>query len=90
MACSRILVSGKVQGVFFRQMTRVVAERHGVRGWVRNLDDGRVEAVLEGDGGAVGEVISWARAGPAGSRVSGIEVSRCGGPCGFAGFEVRY
>lgn len=87
---ARITVTGKVQGVFFRQMTRVEAGRAGVTGWVRNLDDGRVEAVLEGDHDAVESVIEWARTGPANSRVTGLDVSEEEYEGGFSGFEVRY
>ena len=86
----RILVSGKVQGVFFRQATKVSAKGNGVTGWVRNLDDGRVEAVLEGEAGAVGRVVAWARDGPAGSRVTGMEVRDEGYAGEFSGFDVLY
>ena len=60
-----LLVSGKVQGVFFRQALKVVAKKNNVFGWVRNLTDKRVEATLEGDIRSVNLVIEWARIGPA-------------------------
>jgi len=60
----RVLVSGQVQGVFFRDTCRRVAEQHGVAGWVRNLPDGRVEAVFEGPDEGVRRLIDWAREGP--------------------------
>lgn len=83
-------VSGKVQGVFFRQALRAEAERSGAAGWVRNLDDGRVEAVVEGPAAAVGAVARWCRHGPAGARVSGLDIAD-GEPTGeFVSFEVRY
>ena len=90
MRRARILVSGKVQGVFFRQMLRVVATRNSVTGWARNLGDGRVEAVLEGGDGDVEAVVRWSREGPANSRVSGVEVAEEDHAGEFRGFEVRY
>lgn len=72
---AHLFVRGKVQGVFFRQSMREVALRHGVKGWVRNLPDGRVEAVLEGEREAVEAVIEWARRGPPRARVEGVDVS---------------
>jgi acylphosphatase len=70
----RVLVSGLVQGVFFRDSCRRVACRHGVRGWVRNLPDGRVEAVFEGDADGVERLLTWAHTGPTKARVDGVEV----------------
>jgi acylphosphatase len=66
---ARVVVSGRVQGVFFRASTRDVAVRYGVRGFVRNLPDGRVEAVLQGDRDAVEKVIAFLREGPPGAHV---------------------
>jgi len=66
---ARVVVSGRVQGVFFRASTRDVAVRYGVRGFVRNLPDGRVEAVLQGDRGAVEKVVAFMREGPPGAYV---------------------
>jgi acylphosphatase len=60
----RVLVSGRVQGVFFRHTCRQLAEQHGVAGWVRNLPDGRVEAVFEGPAEDVDRLVDWARHGP--------------------------
>jgi acylphosphatase len=57
----RVLVSGRVQGVFFRDSCRKMAEEYGVSGWVRNRPDGRVEAVFEGPEDAVGRLLEWAR-----------------------------
>ncbi len=70
-----VFVSGKVQGVFFRQAMKVIAKKNNVCGWVRNLPDKRVEAILEGDNNSVNSIIEWARVGPANSRVDGVEVS---------------
>ena len=86
----RILVSGNVQGVFFRQALKVVAKKNNVLGWVRNLKDRRVEVVLEGDNKSINLVIEWARIGPANSRVDNIEVSDEEFKNEFLTFEVLY
>jgi len=70
----RVLISGMVQGVFFRAYTRDVATRAGVTGWVRNLPDGNVEAVFEGESDAVSSVVEWCRRGSPGSRVERVEI----------------
>lgn len=85
----RTVVSGLVQGVFFRASTRQEAESKGLSGWVRNLADGRVEAVFEGDERAVEEMIEWCRVGPPGAVVSGVDVVR-EEPLGQRGFTIRY
>ena len=86
----RLLVSGKVQGVFFRQALKVVAKKNNVSGWVRNLKDKRVEVVLEGNNKSISSVIAWARIGPANSRVDDIEVTNEGFKNEFLTFEVLY
>jgi len=87
---AHVYVSGRVQGVFFRQGTRNKAVSEGVSGWVRNLGDGRVEAVFEGDADAVERMVNWCRVGPEGARVDGLmsEISR--NIEGLTGFSVRY
>jgi acylphosphatase len=84
----RVLVSGRVQGVWFRQTTADTARRAGVTGWVRNLTDGRVEAVLEGDPAAVAAVIAWCHEGPPAARVDSVAVSPVAA-AGASGFEIR-
>ena len=71
---AHIYVSGMVQGVFFRWHTKEEADKHGVKGWVRNLPDGRVEALLEGEKEAVEAVIEFCRRGPPLARVEKVEV----------------
>ncbi len=71
---ARVVVSGRVQGVFFRASTRDAAARWGVRGYVRNLPDGRVEAVLQGDRAAVERVVAFMREGPPGAYVEVADV----------------
>ena len=85
-----LLVSGKVQGVFFRQALKVVAKKNNVLGWVRNLKDGCVEAIIEGDNKSINPVIEWTRIGPANSRVDDIEVSNEEFKNEFSTFDVLY
>jgi acylphosphatase len=87
---AHIFIRGKVQGVYFRQNTRIVATRHGVRGWVRNLKDGRVEAVLEGDEMDVSEVIEWCHAGPPKAIVDDINIKYENYTGEFLEFKVNY
>jgi acylphosphatase len=85
---ARAVVHGRVQGVFFRDSTRLRAERHGVSGWVRNRVDGTVEALLEGPRTAVERVLDHLRVGPPDARVERVEVT-WEPPHGLRGFEVR-
>ena len=83
-------VEGKVQGVFFRQNTKDAAQLRNVKGWIRNLPDGRVEAVLEGEDEATQEVIDFCRVGPKGAYVSKIEISREKYRGEFDDFQIMY
>ncbi len=83
----RVLVEGRVQGVWFRESTREEAERRGVRGWVRNLADGRVEAVFEGEPAGVDALVRWVRRGPERALVTEVTVSS-EAPQGEQGFRV--
>ena len=85
-----IFVSGRVQGVFFRENTRKRAKKLGITGWVRNLPDGRVEAVFEGDKDKVEELISWAKKGPMFAKVDGVEVILEEYKEEFDNFEIKY
>ena len=71
-----VFVTGDVQGVEFREAVAAKANEQGVTGWVRNLPDGRVEAVLEGPRDEVYRVVGLCRAGPKGAKVSGVQVDR--------------
>ncbi len=71
----RVLVSGRVQGVFYRESLRRRVVELGVSGWVKNLPDGRVEAVFEGEEEAVREAVDYAREGPPFARVSGLRAT---------------
>ena len=73
MACVKFIVSGRVQGVFFRASTRDEALRLGLRGHARNLADGRVEVVARGDDAALADLERWLQVGPPLARVTGVE-----------------
>jgi acylphosphatase len=84
----RVVVHGYVQGVFFRDTTRREAERRGVAGWVSNRPDGAVEAVFEGEPGAVDDMVRFCERGPRGADVDRVETSD--EPVeGLSGFAVR-
>jgi acylphosphatase len=74
-ARAHVYVTGKVQGVFFRQNTKRQAQSHDVYGWVKNLPDGRVEAVFEGEEDAVKAVVEFCKVGPKDASVSCIDVN---------------
>ena len=87
MVRKRVIVHGRVQGVFFRDTTRRTAESRGVAGWVRNNPDGSVEAVFEGPEAAVASMVSFAREGPRGAIVEHVEVHD-EQPEGVTGFRI--
>jgi acylphosphatase len=89
MVRTHVFVSGDVQGVFFRYETRQRARSRGLAGWVRNLHDGRVEAVFEGPEETVEAMVDWCRRGPRGARVTEVEATR-DEPEGLDSFEVRH
>jgi acylphosphatase len=84
----RVVVSGHVQGVFFRDQTRREAHRRGVAGWVRNCPDGTVEAYFEGEAAAVEELVRWCRQGPRHATVYELRV-REAEPEGLDRFTIR-
>lgn len=83
-----VWVSGLVQGVWYRDACREQARRLGVQGWVRNLGDGRVEGVFEGEPDAVNELCNWAAVGPPRAEVTGTEIVD-EVPLGEVGFRIR-
>lgn len=86
---AHVYISGRVQGVFFRDSTRHLARQYGVAGWVRNLPDGRVEAVFEGEKDAVQRLIDWCHQGPPGARVDRVDVEWQEYTGAFTDFMVR-
>lgn len=86
---AHVRVSGRVQGVFFRDAARDEARRLNLAGWISNLPDGRVEAVFEGDPDAVGEILRWCERGPEQASVQDVEVSYEEPQGAPAEFEVR-
>ena len=84
----RFVISGKVQGVGFRWFTQDTATREGLKGWVRNLPDGRVEALLEGEDEAVTRVERALRSGPRGARVEKVQVDD-EEPGGYRSFTIE-
>ena len=84
----RVVVRGNVQGVFFRDSCRQRARSRGVAGWVTNRPDGAVEAVFEGDAGAVQAMVEWCGQGPRGADVESVDEST-EEPEGLSGFDIR-
>jgi acylphosphatase len=83
----RVVIGGRVQGVFFRETCRREAAGRGVAGWVRNRPDGRVDAVFEGPEEAVDAMVAWCRHGPRGAAVVAVEVTS-EPPQGLQGFRI--
>jgi acylphosphatase len=89
-ARAHVFVSGRVQGVFFRGETQYAADKLNVKGWARNLRDGRVEAVFEGDKQKVEELIKFCQRGPPGAKVSNVDVRWEKYTGEFKDFFIRY
>ena len=86
----RLFVTGRVQGVFFRQTLKIMAKKNDIFGWVKNLKDGRVEAVLEGEGEKIDRLIEWAHGGSANARVEDVEIRNEKFIEEFSKFDVLY
>ena len=87
---ARVIVEGRVQGVFFRDHTQATAFRLGVKGWVKNRRDGHVEAVFEGDQEQVDQIIQWCHRGPSEARVKNVSVTWENYAGEFEDFYVTY
>ena len=86
---AHVFISGKVQGVFYRSSCAREAGRLGLRGWVRNLPDERVEAIFEGNRTNVEGIISWCRRGPKAAKVEGLELEYGEATGEFEAFEIK-
>ena len=86
----KAVISGRVQGVFYRAETKKAADRLGVNGWVRNLPNGCVEAVFQADDQTIDQMLAWCRRGSPGAVVSGIVTESCPVPEDFDSFNIRY
>ncbi len=87
---AHLIISGLVQGVFYRASARSVANKLGLKGWVKNRYDGKVEAMVEGDRGDVQKFINWCHQGPPGARVTSVEVEWSDATGEFKDFSIRY
>jgi acylphosphatase len=87
---AHIVVSGKVHGVYYRQNAVEQAQKFGLSGWVKNLNNGKVEAVIEGEKENVEKMVAWARKGPFLARVSGLKVEWQEYKGEFNDFAIRY
>jgi len=86
----RVIISGIVQGVFFRAATRRTAADLNLTGWVRNMDDGRVEAVLEGEDADVEKMIAWCKVGPPSARVEKVTTAEEHYTGFFQDFSIKH
>ena len=88
--CVRLFVTGRVQGVFFRQSLKAKSIQNNICGWVKNLPDGRVECLLEGTEENISKLIAWAHTGPANAIVENVEIhiEECNNK--FTKFDVLY
>lgn len=87
---AHVVVSGRVQGVFFRQATKREADSLSVKGWVRNLPDGKVEAVFEGEEDVVHMLVDFVKQGPPRAKVSHVDLAWEAGTGEFRGFAIKY
>ena len=87
---AHVWITGRVQGVFFRHSTQEEAVRRGLRGWVRNLPDGRVEAVIQGEAEAVDGMVQWCHSGPPGAWVRDVDMTWEDSEPDIKGFRVTY
>jgi len=87
---AHVFVSGRVQGVFFRSETKRKADAYGVKGWVCNLSDFRVEAVFEGEEEAVKALVEFCKRGPSGAMVTNVDLTWENYTGEFAGFKLKH
>ena len=90
MTAMRLLISGRVQGVFYRASTRRTAEGLGLTGWVRNLPGSRVEVFAQGDDASLDDLVTWCHHGPPAAIVDSVDRASADPEPGLQHFEVRY
>lgn len=89
MITRHLKISGRVQGVYFRESMRLRTRELKVTGWVRNRADGTVEATVQGEADAVEQMIEWARRGPESARVSNVEIEALEESAHYESFEIK-
>lgn len=87
---AHIFVSGRVQGVYFRENTRKKAEQLDVSGWIKNLSDGRVEAVFEGEEDKIEKIVAWIKKGPIFAKIIDLKIEWQEYKGEFKGFDIRF
>ena len=85
-----VIISGRVQGVWFRASTKEKADQLGITGWVRNTSDGNVEAVFEGDEKILQEMLEWCHQGPTHAKVENVKITKQDSSNGFSNFLIKY
>lgn len=88
-SCVHVLISGRVQGVWFRASTKQIAKQLRLKGWVRNNPDGNVEAVFEGDDSLIKEMLNWCHHGPRLAKVTNVEINYEEPSNGFDDFLIK-
>lgn len=86
----KVIVKGRVQGVFYRANTKDTADRLGIKGYVKNLPNGSVEAVFEGEKPVVTQMVEWCHKGPAAAKVGHVTAEKAEMASNFEIFEIRY
>jgi acylphosphatase len=87
--CVHVIISGRVQGVWFRASTKMKAEQLGIKGWVRNAREGYVEAVFEGEEKLIEEMIKWCHVGPPYAKVTNVALKNQKPTNGFKNFSIK-
>ncbi len=86
----QVIISGRVQGVWFRANTKNKAEQLGITGWVRNTDDGKVEALFEGEDDLIKEMLEWCKHGPTTAKVTDVKVKKNPDQDEYNSFLIKY
>jgi len=90
ISCVHVLISGRVQGVWYRAFTKQKAEQLGIKGWVRNASDGKVEAIFEGEENKIDQMIDWCYKGPPLAKIKDIEIKKQQATNAFEDFSIKH